>query len=104
MYELVMINKCDYLLKYNYQNGWVQSDDTYVAIVHNKPVSITLQKNLFNREGRTVQNINYDITYNDIVEISISTKDTGYSKTIIENEEIEKIALDAKEKCPNLHQ
>ena len=51
VYELYVINNCNYLLKYNYQNGIIQSDDTYIAIINNKPVTITLQKNLFNRKG-----------------------------------------------------
>ncbi len=97
MYELYIINKCSYLLKYNYQNGIIQSDDTYIAIINNKPVTITLQKNLFNRKGNKGQNLIYDIAYNDIIEIS--TNDYEYNKIIIKNEEIERIALNAKEKC-----
>ena len=63
IYELYVINNCNYLLKYNYQNGIIQSDDTYIAIINNKPVSITLQKNLFNRKGLSTNELNYIIIY-----------------------------------------
>lgn len=99
IYELYVINNCDYLLKYNYQNGFIQSDNTYIAIINNKPVSITLQKNLFNRKGLSTNELNYNVIYTNGIEIS-----TGYSKydkIIIENEDIKKIALDAKERCPS---
>lgn len=97
VYELYVINNCSYLLKYNYQNGFMQSDDTYIAIINNKPVTITLQKNLFNRRGFSVKELNYDITYTNGVEIS--TRDSNYNKMIIDDEDIRKIALDAKERC-----
>ena len=99
IYELYVINNCNYLLKYNYQNGIIQSDDTYIAIINNKPVSITLQKNLFNRKGLSVKELNYDIIYTNGIEIS--TMDLKYDKIIIENEDIKKIALDAKDRCPS---
>ena len=99
MYELYVINNCNYLLKYNYQNGIIQSDDTYIAIINNKPVTITLQKNLFNRKGFSAKKLNYNIIYTNGVEIS--TRDSSYNKIIVENEDIKKIALDAKERCPS---
>lgn len=99
VYELYVINNCNYLLKYNYQSGIIQSDDAYIAIINNKPVTITLQKNLFNRKGFSAKELNYDITYTNGVEIS--TRDSSYNKMIIENEDIRKIALDAKERCPS---
>mgnify|MGYP004506275907 CR=1 FL=1 len=99
IYELYIINNCNYLLKYNYQYGIIQSDDTYIAIINNKPVSITLEKNLFNRKGLSTNELNYDIIYTN--DIEISTRDSEYNKIIIENEDIKKIALDAKERCPS---
>ncbi|MDO5569431.1 MAG: hypothetical protein Q4G04_04915 [bacterium] len=97
MYELYVINNCNYLLKYNYQSGIVISEDTYIAIINNKPVSITLRKNLFNRKGFSTNNeLNYNIIYTNGIEIS--TRDSKYNKVIIENEDIKKIALDAKER------
>lgn len=99
VYELYVINNCNCLLKYNYQSGIIQSDDAYIAIINNKPVTITLQKNLFNRKGFSAKELNYDITYTNGVEIS--TRDSSYNKMIIENEDIRKIALDAKERCPS---
>lgn len=99
IYELYVINNCNYLLKYNYQNGIIQSDDTYIAIINNKPVSITLQKNLFNRKGLSTNELNYNIIYTNNIEIS--TENSKYEKIIIENEDIKKIALDAKERCPS---
>lgn len=96
-YEMYIINNCSYLLKYNYQSGMIDSEDTYIAIVHNKPVTITLQKNLFNREGVVIQESRYDIeyTYDDI---EISQRDSGHDKITIENEDVKKIALDARER------
>lgn len=99
VYELYIINNCNCLLKYNYQSGIIQSDDAYIAIINNKPVTITLQKNLFNRKGFSAKELNYDITYTNGVEIS--TRDSSYNKIIVENEDIRKIALDAKERCPS---
>ncbi len=99
IYELYVINNCNYLLKYNYQNGIIQSDDTYIAIINNKPVSITLQKNLFNRKGLSTNELNYNIIYTNSTEIL--AENSEYEKTIIENEDIKKIALDAKERCPS---
>lgn len=86
-------------MKYNYQDGIVQSDDTYIAIINNKPVSITLQKNLFNRKGLSTNELNYNIIYTNNIEIS--TENSKFEKIIIENEDIKKIALDAKERCPS---
>ena len=90
MYELYVINNCNYLLKYNYQNGIIQSDDTYIAVINNKPVTITLQKNLFNRKGLPTEELYYNVKYTNGIEIS--KKDSSY-------ENIKKIALDAKERC-----
>lgn len=100
LYELYVINSCNYLLRYNHQNGIIQSDDAYIAIINNKPVSITLQKNLFNRKGLSTNELSYNIIYTNGIEIS--TKDSKYNKIIIENEDIKKIALDAKERCPSV--
>ena len=99
VYELYVINNCNYLLKYNYQNGIIQSDDTYLAIINNKPVTITLQKNLFDRRGLSTHESNYDITYTNGIEIS--TRDSNYNKRIIENEYVKKIAADAQKRCPS---
>lgn len=99
IYELYVINNCTYLLKYNYQTGIIQSDDTYIAVINNKPVTVTLQKNLFNRKGVSSNRISYDIIYND--DIEISTRDSKYNKIIIENDDIKEIALSAKERCPS---
>lgn len=88
VYELYVINNCNYLLKYNYQTGIIQSDDTYIAIINNKPVTITLQKNLFNRKGFSAKKLNYNIIYTNGVEIS--TRDSSYNKIIVENEDIKK--------------
>lgn len=49
-YETYLLNKCSYLLTYNYQNGIVQSDDTYIAIFDGKPVAVSLQKNILDRQ------------------------------------------------------
>lgn len=94
LYELYVINNCDYLLKYNYQNGIIQSDDSYLAVINNKPVSISLLKNIFNREGRKIKVENYNAIYND--EVSIYTRDSNWDKVYVDDEDIKKIALDAR--------
>lgn len=96
LYELYVMNNCDYLLKYNYQNGIIQSEDTYIAIVHNKPVTITLQKNLFSRYGISTRESRYSVVYTDDMEIS--ARDSVNNKILTENDSIGKIALDAKER------
>ena len=98
VYELYVINNCSYLLHYNYQEGFIRSDDTYIAVINNKPVKITLQENLFNRNGITVTETNYEVVYSD--DIIITTYDSSYNKILAENMDIKKIALDAKKKCP----
>lgn len=52
LYELYILNNCSYLLSYNYQNGIIISEDTYIAIINNKPITITLEKNLFTRKPK----------------------------------------------------
>ena len=98
-YELYVINNCNYLLQYNYQEGFIQSDDTYIAIINNKPVPITLQINIFDRRGFSIDEMNYDIIYENNNEILI--KDVINSKIIVNNEDLKKISLDAKERCPS---
>lgn len=97
-YELYIINNCNYLLHYNYQEGFIRSDDTYIAIINNKPVKIALQENLFNRNGIIINEINYEVIFSD--NIKITTRDSNYNKIIVENADIKKIALDAKRRCP----
>ena len=96
-FELYVINKCDYLLKYNYQNGIIISEDMYIAIIKNKPVTVTLEKNIFDRKGKSSRVKKYEVIYNDKVEIS--TRDSNYEKEIIDSKIIKEIALDSKEKC-----
>lgn len=98
-FELYIINKCEYLLKYNYQNGIVISEDTYIAIINGKTTSVTLHYNIFDRKGVSTSELNYDIAYTNGIELS--TRDSRYNKIIIENKDIEKIAMDAKERCPS---
>lgn len=50
-YETYLLNKCSYLLTYNYQDGIVISNDTYIAIVDGKPVTVSLQKNILGRQS-----------------------------------------------------
>lgn len=78
------------MLEYNYQNGIIQSDNTYIAIANNKTVAITLQRNTFNRKGLSNEKLNYNVKYTN--EIEISEKDSIF-------EDIKKIALDAKKRC-----
>ncbi len=91
-YELYIINNCDYLLKYNYQSGMISSEDIYIAVIKNKPVTVTLEKNIFDRKGKESKVERYEVIYND--EVEISTKDSNSDNKIIKN-----IALDSKKKC-----
>ena len=95
-FELYVINKCDYILKYNYQNGIIISEDTYIAIINNKPLSVTLQKNIFDRNGKQYEGEEYKAIYNDEVEISIIN--SNYKEEIVDNRKIKEVALAAKEK------
>ena len=86
-------------MKYNYQNGFIQSDDTYIAIINNKPVTTTLQYNIFYRRGTPTKEVNYEVTYTDDIEILMV--DSHYNREISDNKVIKKIAMDAKKRCPS---
>ena len=94
-YELNLLNNCNYILHYNYQEGIVNSEDTYIAIVNNKPVPITLLQNISDREGQSTEELHYNINYNN--GIGITANDPINDKTI--EESIRKIASDAQQKC-----
>lgn len=96
IYELYVLNTCDYLLEYNYQDGFIQSDYTYIAITHNRPVNITLQKNLFNRQGVSTRMKTYDVVYTNGT--LITTLDSNRNEVIVEDENIKMLAVDAKER------
>ena len=97
IYELYIINNCDYLLYYNSQSGIIVSEDSYIAVINHRPLSVTLQKNLFNREGKFIELSTYDIRYND--DIQITYRDYKHDKVEIKDEKIRKVALDVKERC-----
>ena len=84
------------MLEYNYQNGFIQSDNTYIAIIHNRPVNITLQKNLFNRQGLSTRIKNYDVVYTNGT--LITTLDLNRNEVVVEDENIKMVAVDAKER------
>ena len=94
-FELFVINNCDYLLRYNYQEGFINSEDTYIAIIYDKPITITLLKNIFNRQGKLITGESYNIKYNSDSTISIS----NYKEKEIDNKIIRRIAEKAKNKC-----
>ena len=54
-YESYIISNCEYVIKYNYQSGWVNSEDTYLAIINKKPVEVTLHSDAFGREGEKIK-------------------------------------------------
>jgi hypothetical protein len=66
-YETYLLNKCSYLLTYNYQNGIIQSDYTCIAIVDGKPVTVTLQKNILGRQSTSFTSDYRDFVHYDIV-------------------------------------
>lgn len=84
------------MLEYNYQNGFIQSDNTYIAIIHNRPVNITLQKNLFNRQGLSTRIKNYDVVYTNGT--LITTLDLNRNEVVVEDENIKMVVVDAKER------
>lgn len=96
LYELYILNNCDALIKYNYQNGIVISEDTYIAVINNKAKNITLQVNPFNRKGEKVEVEYYDVVYNDNIEIT--TLDENRNDVKVEDEKLKSIAKNAKEK------
>ena len=95
-YESYLLYNCEYLLKFNYQNGIIQSDDTYIAIINHKPTTITLQ---LNRKGKTTDKQYYEVSYVDGTKVT--TRDSKFNKVLAENNNLEKIAADAKKKAPS---
>ena len=85
-YEAYIIKNCEYILTYNYQNGWTTSEDTYIAVINKKPVEVTLHKNLFNREE-----VEIDFDYCILEDLSAA-----------ENDRTEEIIADIKERCPGV--
>lgn len=68
IYELNQLKHCDYLVHFNYQNGIVQSDHTYIAIRDHKAVPVTLTKMPGKRQssfvyGRSRELISCEIMY-----------------------------------------
>lgn len=96
--EVYILNNCEYIIKYNYQSGF-NSKDTYVAIINNNTVTVTLQANVLDRKGILVDELYYEISYSDGVEVS--KRDSENNKIIDDNESIKKIALDAIKRCPS---
>ena len=98
--EVYVLYNCDYMIVYNYQEAWIESTDTNIAVINNEPVTISLELYMFDREGIDVETENYDVTYNDSgAEISKGVLKSD--KVIVNNKDIEKIALDALEMCTN---
>ena len=96
--EVYVLYNCDYMIVYNYQEAWVNSTDTNIAVIDNKPVTLSLELYKFDRDGDRLKPKNFDVTYNDYgVEISKGVLESD--KEIIDNKDIEKIALDALEMC-----
>lgn len=95
-YESYILYSCEYLLKFNYQNGIIQSEDTYIAIINHKPTTITLQ---IDRKGKTANSIHYDVSYVDGTKIT--TRDSHFNKVPVEDNNLEKVATDAKKRNPS---
>ena len=57
---------------------------------------MTLQKNIFDRNGKQYEGEEYKAIYNDEVEISIIN--SNYKEEIVDNRKIKEVALAAKEK------
>lgn len=97
-YEAYILYNCDYMVIYNYQEAWINSTDTNIAIYNNKPVVLSLELDAFDREGEKVKVKHCDAVYSDNgVELTIGVLD----EEVIQNENLERVALDAVEKCPN---
>ena len=95
IYELYIINNCDYLLTYR-TSGGVFSTESVMAIINNNTATVTLQENLFERTGISTEVASYEIVYNDTIEISMI--DENDEPVAVENELIEQIASDARER------
>lgn len=72
-----------------------ESSRSYIAIINNKTINITLQKNLFNRKGTSIESLPYNVSYNDGIEIM--ENDLNY-------EDIMEIAMDIKERVPSIRE
>ena len=94
IYELFMLNNCSYILTYEDRSGVMFSETEYIAIVNNKPVTVTLKGSIFSKNGQSTNDIHYTVDYSNN---TIKTKDSKNNKTLEEN--IKQIALDAKTRC-----
>ena len=92
--EVYVLYNCEYMVMYNYQEGVIDSVDTNYAILDNKPIKLSLDLLKFDREGVKMSIENVHLSYTDAgIEVKHGNLDSS------ENSDIEKIAMDALDKC-----
>jgi hypothetical protein len=99
VYERITIGRCEYLLAYNYQNGIIQSDDTYIAIVGGKPVEVTLQIYPFHRKGEPAKCQYFNVVYRE--ETRIEPPQYGEDRNAPVTEDLRRAAADASLRAPS---
>ena len=99
VYERITIGRCEYLLAYNYQNGIIQSDDSYIAIVGGKPVEVTLQFYPFHRKGEPAKCRYFNVVYRE--ETRIEPPQYGEDRNATVTEDLRRAAADASLRAPS---
>lgn len=101
IYELIIINNCEIMLNYNYQNGIIISENTHIAITDNRAVNTTLNQNMSFRTKEEMsyrEADTYEVTYEN--NIMIKKRDSHYDYKEVQDERIRKIAEDVKTRYP----
>lgn len=87
-YETYIINNCDYIITYNYQNGFVTSDDTYIALTDGKTTEINLREPIvFGKKEHTFNARGvgfYSVYYGDELEVETKYGDEAYADRALE--------------------
>lgn len=79
--EVYILYNCDYMIVYNYQEGWINSTDTNIAVYNNKPVTLSLELYMFERDGKKTNTTHCEAVYSD-------------SGVVIQDHNVEDEALD----------
>jgi len=87
-YETYIINNCDYIITYNYQNGVVTSDDTYIALTDGKKTEINLKEPIIFGKKEHTFNARvigfYSVYYGDELEVETKYGDEAYADRALE--------------------
>ena len=99
--DLILLNNCTYLLSEDIQYGIVSSEESYYVIVGNRIKEITLKKNIFSREGVQTDFLKFKVTFYD-GDVSVVANEYNNEDIVYDIDIIRSVALDAKERCPNV--